>query len=116
VWHGNKAAFSDSDAIVISSDSESERKPRLKKEEARLRLKEPTVSAKPRGKVRNRAIPVVKTNAMPNIEALDRGSFFQESETAYNVQYSKSVRHLGDLRSLLSICETLTVICEQPRR
>jgi len=48
-------------------------------------------------KVRNRAIPVVNTNAMPDIEALDRGSFIWKSETAYNVQYF----------TYLQICVTL---------
>jgi hypothetical protein len=65
LWHGNKPAFGDLDVIVISSDSESESKPRVKKEDVqvRLRLKGSTVRAKPRGKVRNRAIPVANSNA-----------------------------------------------------
>ena len=82
LWHGNKPAFGDSDVIVISSDSELESKLRVKKEDARLRSKGPTVRAKSRGKVRNWAIPVADINAMSN-EAFDRGSFIQVLQTAW---------------------------------
>jgi len=50
LWHGNKSAVGDSDVIVIPSDSESESKPRAKKEDVKLRLKEPTGRAKPERK------------------------------------------------------------------
>src|SRR5277367_2143501 len=97
LWHGNKPAFSDSDVIVISLDSESESKLRVKKEDARLRLKGPTVRAKPRGKVRNRAIPVADINATSN-EAFDRGSFIQVSQTAWTDSDITSFVIEGDLQ------------------
>ena len=97
LWHGNKPAFGGSDVIVISSDSETESKPRVKKEDVRLRLKEPTAQAKPRGNVRNRAIPAANTNATSK-EAFDRGSFFQESETAWTDSDITSFVIEGDLQ------------------
>ena len=101
LWHGNKSAFgvNDSDVIVISSDSESENNPRVKKEVVRLKLEEPTVRAKPRGKVRNRAIPVANTNPASK-EAFDRGSFFQESETVWTDSEITSFVIEGDHRAL----------------
>ena len=53
-----QARVNDSEVIVISSDSESGRKPRVKKEDIRVKL-EGSQTTKAKGKVRNRqAIPV----------------------------------------------------------
>ena len=81
--HGNKPmSVDDSDVIVISSDSESEKQLRMpvKKEGFKVKLEEPATAIKVKGKARNRAIPVVKTNSTA---AFDRGSFVQESETVW---------------------------------
>ena len=63
----------------------------------RSRLKGPTVRAKPRGKVRNRAIPVANINATSN-EAFDRGSFIQVSQTAWTDSDITSFVIEGDLQ------------------
>jgi len=75
--HGDKRTRVDhSDVIVISSDSESEKQSRVPK----VKLEGLTSTAvQAKGKARNRAIPVLKTNPT----AFDRGSFIQESETVW---------------------------------
>ena len=84
--NGSKPAFGGSDVIVISSDSESEGKPRVKKEEdtgIRFKLNEPTVIVRTKGKARNRAIRVANTIGTNASAAFDRGSFIQESGTVW---------------------------------
>jgi hypothetical protein len=91
--HGK--AFDGSDVIVISSDSEPESKPRVKAEDIGLRLKPTATKAK--GKARNRAIPVPKTDVTSNA-AFDRGSFIQESETVWTDSDIMSFVIEGDLQ------------------
>lgn len=84
--NGSKPAFGGSDVIVISSDSESESKPRVKKEEdtgIRFKLNEPTLLVSTKGKARNRAIKVANTIGTNASAAFDRGSFIQESGTVW---------------------------------
>ena len=80
--HGNKPAqrVDDSDVIVISSDSESEKQSRVpvEKKGFKVKLEGPT-AAQAKGKARNRAIPVLKTSPT----AFDPRSFIQESETIW---------------------------------
>jgi hypothetical protein len=96
---GNKSDFGDLDVIVISSDSESdsESKPRVtvKKEDIRIRLKEPIVRAK--GKARNRAMSVANRDANASA-AFDRGSFIQESGTVWTDSDITSFVIEGDLQ------------------
>jgi len=84
----------DSDVIVISSDSESENKPSVKKEGMRVRLKEPAAT-KAKGQARNRATLVPKAESSA---AFDRGSFIQESETVWTDSDITSFVIEGDLQ------------------
>lgn len=65
--------------IIISLDSESGRKPRVKKEDIQVKL-EGLKTTKAKGKVRNQAIPA----PLPGLKvAFDHGLFIQESQTAW---------------------------------
>src|SRR5271156_1232387 len=80
LYHGKKQTRvnNDSEVIVISSDSESGRKPRVKKEDIRAKLEGSKTKVK--GKVRNHAIPA----PLPGLKAaFDHGLFIQESQTAW---------------------------------
>jgi hypothetical protein len=71
---------SDSEVIIISSDSDSAGgRPTVKKEVIQVKL-EGSKTTKAKGKVRNRAIPAPS----PGLKvAFDPGSFIQESQTAW---------------------------------
>jgi len=83
--------------IVISSDSDSGRKPRGKKEDVRVKLEGLTAATKAKGKARNRAIPVPKTSLLPG-KAFDHGSFILESQTVWTDSEITSFVIEGDLQ------------------
>ena len=128
---GNKPVSGDSDVIIISSDSESEHKPRVKEEDIRVRLKEP-IATKAKGKAHNQAILVPKTDADASSVEFDHGSFIEESETAWtdsditlfviegNYQVTaelwvKRVEYLSEILYIFSIPKVATAFIVDPQ-
>jgi hypothetical protein len=94
LYHGDKQArANDSEVILISSDSDSGRKPTVKKEDVRVKL-EGSKTAKGKGKVRNRVIPVPILSG----RAFDQGLFIQESQTVWTDSEMTTFVIEGDLQ------------------